>query len=404
MNRFWTLTMTALLTCSLLVGCGGGGGDEEQEAGEGAGAPAGPAGPAGPAAAGQVSSAKVDAALKKAVEFVLARQNPDGGFGEPPNFSPNVGITGLTLVSLVESGQVNKDDEAVKDAVAFILRHKKPDGSIYANEGYNSYETSLAVVALAAVDREAHQDAIKAAADWLISIQDDGSKNPLSTGGIGYGNDKTQSNLSTTGHALMALKAAGVPEDSEAWKRAVAFVAACQNDAEVNKLGYAAVVNDGGFIYTPQESKAGSVEIRGRKGWRSYGSMTYLGYLSYAYAKLDKDDPRVKGAERWITQKGNYTLDENPQMGGQGQFYYYHVFALAMEARGEPTLKTSDGVEHDWSRELAAKLLSLQKADGSWENLEDRWHEGSPTLVTAYALRALSRAGQGVKQGRHGAR
>ena len=50
---------------------------------------------------------------------------------------------------------------------------------------------------------------------------------------------------------------------------------------------------------------------------------------------------------------------------------------------------TPDGVKHDWRADLVATLAKRQKPDGSWTNDADRWMEGDPNLVTAYALLAL---------------
>jgi squalene-hopene/tetraprenyl-beta-curcumene cyclase len=36
--------------------------------------------------------------------------------------------------------------------------------------------------------------------------------------------------------------------------------------------------------------------------------------------------------------------------------------------------------------------LSLQRENGSWLNEADRWYEGNPHLVTAYAVLALQTA------------
>ena len=44
----------------------------------------------------------------------------------------------------------------------------------------------------------------------------------------------------------------------------------------------------------------------------------------------------------------------------------------------------------DWRKQLAAKLISLQKPDGSWQNPTRRWMEGDPNLTTAYVLMALA--------------
>ena len=112
--------------------------------------------------------------------------------------------------------------------------------------------------------------------------------------------------------------------------------------------------------------------------------MTYAGLKSMIYAGLGRDDPRVKAALAYI--KRHYTLDENPGLGQQGLYYFYHTFAKTMFVLGEPTLTDANGVSHDWRAELVAALAKRQQRDGGWVNPADRFMEGDPNLVTAYAL------------------
>jgi len=109
--------------------------------------------------------------------------------------------------------------------------------------------------------------------------------------------------------------------------------------------------------------------------------------LSYVYADLKPDDPRMTAVMDWL--RANYTLEENPAMGTQGLFYYYHTMAKALTLYGANTLTARDGQSINWREQLALKLINLQKADGSWANENGRWWEKDPVLVTAYALIAL---------------
>jgi squalene-hopene/tetraprenyl-beta-curcumene cyclase len=371
---------------AILAGCGG-----EDEARP----PKPPKPPAGETGKVEVSPKTVRAAAGKAAGFLVSKQNADGSFGE---MGPSVGMTGLAVLALAETGAGGEPaKKAVEKAVAWMLKHKQPDGGVYVKgQPFNSYETSITVLALTSVDRAKYKDVIDGGVKYLKGIQDDGSKKAANKGGIGYGSKGVSANLSTTHYALQAFKAAGLKEDDEAWKKAVAFVSTLQNNAETNNTEWAPVVNDGGFIYNPESSKAGKVTVRGRVGWKSYGSMTYAGYLSYVYAKLSPDDPRVKGAEKWISN--NYTLAENPGMKAQGLYYYYHTFALAFDARGKKTFKLASGKEVDWAKDLGAKLLSLQDADGGWTNKSDRWHENSRTICASYSLRALGKVLRGLEK------
>jgi squalene-hopene/tetraprenyl-beta-curcumene cyclase len=101
------------------------------------------------------------------------------------------------------------------------------------------------------------------------------------------------------------------------------------------------------------------------------------------------DDPRVKAAFDWIRE--HYDLQTNPGLGAAGLYYYYHTFAKALDAMGVDTVEAPDGTRHDWRRELRQELLRRQRPDGSWINDKNpRWLEGEPSLVTGYALLALS--------------
>ncbi|MBM4107262.1 MAG: hypothetical protein FJ255_00345 [Phycisphaerae bacterium] len=132
---------------------------------------------------------------------------------------------------------------------------------------------------------------------------------------------------------------------------------------------------------------------RGVSRLRAYGSMTYAGFKSYLYADLSRTDPRVVSALGWISR--HYTLDENPGLGTEGLYYYYLTLARAMAAWGMDRVEVHGpgGPERrDWARDLVAKLSRLQRPDGSFTPVDDRWMENDPVLITAYALIALQQA------------
>ena len=145
-----------------------------------------------------------------------------------------------------------------------------------------------------------------------------------------------------------ALKAAGNDADSQAMQRALVFVSRCQNlENEHTDTPNAAKVNDGGFYYSVTaggQSASGSTRDG---GLRSYGSMTYTGFKSLLYAGVDRKDPRIKAAFAWIQRY--WRLDSNPNMPAAqsraGIFYYYHTFAKALNAWGEPVITDRKGAK-----------------------------------------------------------
>jgi squalene-hopene/tetraprenyl-beta-curcumene cyclase len=115
--------------------------------------------------------------------------------------------------------------------------------------------------------------------------------------------------------------------------------------------------------------------------------MSYAGLLSLIYAKVSADDPRVIAVKGWLTK--NYTLDENPGLGDEGMYYYYQAMSKALSAANVNLLKLENGKEADWRSELATKLLSKQRENGSWINDNGRWMESNPVLVTAFTILSL---------------
>ncbi len=346
-----------------------------------------------------VADPKIDAMVSKAVEFLSTHQSPNGAF--TPQMG--VGITALVVTGLLRNGR-SPDDPLVARGLKFLEGAVQPDGGIYAPKlGYNNYETCIALTCFVAANADKRYDKIiKNAEKYLKATQWTEAQNENDPdhkmdksdpfyGGAGYGKNK-RPDLSNTAFLVDALKEAGNGPDDEAMKKALVFVSRCQNlESEHNTTPLAAKNPDGGFYYTPANGGESAPEKMPNGGLRSYASMTYSGLKSMIYCGLKADDPRVKAATKWI--KENYDLTTNPGLGADGLYYYYHVFAKALDAMGGNTLVDSKGVKHDWRKDLVAELASQQQPDGSWVNTKSqsrRWFEGDPNLVTGYALLSLS--------------
>lgn len=330
------------------------------------------------------------ACVTKAIDYLVTRgQLPDGSFSP----QAGVGITAIAVSALLEHG-LPVTHPAVRSGLAFIERHIQPDGGIYSPDSfYKNYETCIAITCLNAANQDGrYKDVIAKAERFVKDIQwdesEDISLSDYAYGGAGYGRSR-RPDLSNTAYLIDALKTLGRGPDDPAIQKALVFVSRCQNlETEHNTTPFASKVADGGFYYT---CAAGGDSAAGQTptgGLRSYASMTYAGLKSMIYAGLTADDPRVQAAKRWIAQ--HYDLDSNPGLGQQGLYYYYHTFAKTMDALGEPYFVDASGKRHDWRAELFDALAKRQRENGSWLNEADRWMEGDPNLVTAYALLALA--------------
>jgi squalene-hopene/tetraprenyl-beta-curcumene cyclase len=216
-----------------------------------------------------------------------------------------------------------------------------------------------------------------------------------------------KADLSNTAYTIEALYESGLPKNHPYWAKVRVFLKRCQGLHAVNDLVNPTkfpaeskkyiISTDGGFSYGPARSKA-SGNRKGSDGKirvPSYGTMSYQGLKSLVYAGVSKNDVRVQAAWNWI--QNNYTLDKNPGLGvagrtksgQQGLFYYYMAMAKCLDAFGKEVIIDIEGKKHFWRRELAEKLISLQHKKGAWFNPADRWQEGDPVLVTAYAMITL---------------
>ncbi len=338
------------------------------------------------------ASTKSDVAQmrSRAIEYLRTRGQRDDGA-----FSPRVGIgvTALAATALMQNG-VPASDPAVSKALKLVASAAKPDGGIYAdNSRLRMYETCVAVQCLKAANQAGqYNDVLSKAGKFLRGEQFDESdgKTPDDPdyGGAGYGG-QSRPDLSNTAFFIDALKSLDSPENDPAIARALQFVSRCQNlESPHNTSPEAAKVNDGGFYYTVSSGGSSPAGETADGGLRSYGSMTYAGFKSMIYAGLSADDPRVKAARTWIEK--NYTVTSNPGMGDAGLYYYYSLFAKALDAAKIEKLVDASGKSHDWRAELVSHLKSLQAEDGSWTNQNTKWMEGDPNLATTFCLLALS--------------
>ncbi len=327
--------------------------------------------------------------IERAVAYLRTTQAEDGSWTAPTQ----IGVTGLVTTSLLESG-LTADDPTIARAMRFLESYVQEDGGVYHPDSkHKNYETAITVLAFEAANEDGrYNETLEHAVAFLKGLQWDAGEgiDPSDPfyGGAGYGSHE-RPDMSNTQFFIDALIEAGVPQDDPAIQNALTFVSRAQNlESEHNTTPFASLVNDGGFYYTPAAGGTSQAGTNPDGGLRSYASMTYAGLKSMIHAGLTPEDPRVAAATNWIKQF--YTLEENPGLGQQGLFYYYHTFAKALSVAGYETITDADGTDHDWRKELADHLFSLQQSDGSWLNTTDRWMEGDPNLVTGYALLALS--------------
>jgi squalene-hopene/tetraprenyl-beta-curcumene cyclase len=351
----------------------------------------------------KIDAAVVKAAgesIDKAIAFYRTQQGPEGGLA--PKAAFEMGITALAVSSMLETKRITPNDPMIAKAMAFLEKHVQPDGGIYPKgvEAQQNYLTAVGLLAFVAADtggkyKSVRENAIKFLKGMQWHEEGAGANkvdvNNINYGGFGY-DSKKRPDLSNTSFTLESLHKAGLSNDDPAVQRAMIFLRRCQNytgEGGNDKAQGAPEDMDGGFIYSPSESKspAGNSPTG---GLRSYASMTYAGLKSFVYAGLKKNDPRVQAALEWI--KKHYDLEQNPGMGQSGLYYYYQVFAKALKAAEIDAVATAAGEPRNWRKDLVQTLIAKQQPDGSWINKDKRWLENDARLVTAYSLAAMANA------------
>lgn len=356
----------------------------------------------------------------KAADWLVKNQSDKGAVEVEISGKKNesVSVTSLTVYAFAKAPAKIRDkySKNIDSGIKYILSKQANDGS-WAESPANdkrTYATSLALMALCAVNKEKYAEQIKKAQTLLRSLQ---AVEGLFAGGHGYGDigikmkngkpvpvKSDKADMSTTSFGSEAMKESEY-KDKEYWEGIVKFAQKCQNTsenmdpewkAELEKAGIKPS-DDGGGFYTPDVKSIEnySVTDKDKKVINSYGSMTYALVKTYIYAGLAKDDHRVKAAIDWI--RANYTVDYHPGFPyetvprkdakrQQGLYYYYMMMARCLDVLEENPFVTKDGKKHNWPKEIGEKLIAAQKQDGSFINDNPRWWEGYPAVVTPYVL------------------
>ena len=328
--------------------------------------------------------AKAQQAVDNGVKYLVSKQSANG------SLLNSVGLTALSLTAILQNpgGLAKVDKAAIDQPVKFLTSNVNPDGSIVERAHDESYNTAVSIVALAATKDPKYAPLIAGGQKYIADTQMTEARgftapNPW-YGGIGYGGDR-RPDMSNFYVALEAMRATAYDPKDPIWQKALAFATRMQNRSESNDQKWAG--NDGGFAYAPGVNlpKMGG-------GTKSYASMTTAGLYSLLLIGVDKSDPRVQAAYKWLT--ANYTLDANFGTDSKSAlFYYYCAFAKVMSAYGEKEFVDGKGQRHNWRNELVERLVAVQAIDGSWVNADSKdWWEDKPELVTSWSLLALEHA------------
>lgn len=219
--------------------------------------------------------------LTKAQGFMRARQHATGGWGVRDGAPSFPAITALAVMGFLDGpastpSTIDAADPAMQKALDFMLSKQQPNGGIY-DQILASYNSTICLSALTRYpDPRAKEGAAKALAflrtlQWSETAQNQADLSDAakaigpehsSYGGVGYGRHG-RPDLSNTSFFVEALHDAGVEQDDPAFQRALVFLQRTQmldvgkanGDQPGNDMEYADGSTQGGFIYAPSPNK-----------------------------------------------------------------------------------------------------------------------------------------------------
>ena len=356
---------------------------------------------------------RCDAAIRRATDFLIARQDEDGAWrsADDPDLANGHAMTAHVLRALRAVPQPPEVGDAVARGFDFIETVVGDGDVLDFGPTELPYPTTAAAGALSLLSTSRRRRAralVPVLVRYLCRAQyaEDAKYGPqdIEYGGFGYRPAHVKGDpservpeldyphLSACIFAIEALVLSGDPAARPALDRARAFVERCQNHD-----GSARAADDGGFVFSPaiaELNKAGP--SRGSStGFRSYGTTTCNGLRLLALLGCDAQHPRFRAAADWLRRSfranavpGEFAPD---RAEAQASIYYYYVWTAshALDLLGRPTIDTPAG-RVEWARELATQLVDRQLADGMWRNVAAARKENVIPIGDIVSLPALA--------------
>ena len=320
---------------------------------------------------------RIDAALKRAAEYLLSKQSPDGAwrsetygcFGDDPALTPYV-MSSLFFMPQAGMPALKAYDKGVTYLVGLVDKDGKIKTRPYGLNFpvYTAASASRVVVLSQRTPKHKRIQAIYLAYVRSRHLNRDLGWTPDDPefGGWGFSLEPprkpepgklkgafVESNLSATIFGIAALQSSRIPKTDPVWQDILVFVKRCQNYTD-DPEAIDKCFDDGGFHFIPNDSlqnKAGiaGTDSTGRERFNSYGTMTADGVRALLQCGLKPDHPRVTAARKWLEH--NFRADTNPGIFTPDRevlrdaTYYYWAWSVshAFMALRVDQIETADG-------------------------------------------------------------
>lgn len=362
--------------------------------------------------------AQTATAIRDGLAWLAEQQGDDGGW-HSATYGAMRGGAAITALVLYAASCVNEQLRGVHGARwrrggEFLARGvdddgcpRNPDKSV----DFPTYAAALLLLAAPRLKLDLPRAKRQKLVDYLLATQiaDARGFEPDGphyggwdlTGDVRMRGFTTGANVSVTCFVLEALAAEKTDAADAARKRALAWVARCQNLPGEKRTG------DGGFFFQADRNndanKAQWTDER-HESPRSYGTATADGLRALVAAIGDEEqarkDERVVAAAAWLDKHAELTVVPGfppPPLADPktGEVEPFVQWPLALRFYYYASLARAIGFLPADSRDkrraaLRTHVVSLQRNDGRWENEAHHMRENDPLIATSLGLVALA--------------
>jgi prenyltransferase beta subunit len=318
----------------------------------------------------EATKVKIDDDVKKATakayEWLAAKQNNDGSWGDS-RYPNNTAITGFALMAFMSQGHVPNQGkygpEVAKGCRFIIASQRESDGYLVGSRGGNMYCHGMATLALSQLWGMTGDEDVKKALEKAVKLI---IKCQSPDGGWRYEPVPSGSDISVTIMQVMALRGAkdsGLHVPDKTMKKALDYINSCYDRSS------------GGYTYQPYNRAPGFA--------RTAAGLCVLKLLGEVEIMDEESGKKVKVIEKYGRNVETSLQYLKASMDRPREhFWYGHYYAChAMHQIGGK----------DWEEYYATikkRFIDMQLADGSWSRQD--LQSAGPVYQTSIAIIALS--------------